>query len=284
VRAFRPEISPDGRKHPVARDLPGGDTAPPQWGGWYRAIGAKLTNGVNVLQADPSTPLLALSRVEKGRIALLLSDQIWLWARGYEGGGPHLDLLRRLAHWLMKEPQLEEEALRARAKGQDLTLERQSLKGDVPTVTLTAPDGSSQQVALQTVAPGLSNAHVHVADNGLYRATDGEHIALVNVGPENPLEYQEVVSTTQHLAPLADATGGASRRIGDPSALRIVEMRDSPVYAGSGFLAIKRSGASALIGVSRWPFAQGFVGLAVLLGALIGMWLLESGRRFGRKG
>jgi hypothetical protein len=284
VRAFRPEISPDGRKHPVARDLPGGDTEPPQWGGWYRAIGAKLTNGVNVLQADPSTPLLALSRVEKGRIALLLSDQIWLWARGYEGGGPHLDLLRRLAHWLMKEPQLEEEALRARAKGQDLTLERQSLKGDVPTVTLTAPDGSSQQVALQTVAPGLSNAHVHVADNGLYRATDGEHIALVNIGPENPLEYQEVVSTTEHMRPLAEATGGASRRIGDPSALRIVEMRDSPVYAGSGFLAIKRSGASALIGVSRWPFAQGFVGLAVLLGALIVMWLLESGRRFGRKG
>ena len=278
VRAFRPEISPDGRKHPVARDLPGGDSDPPQWGGWYRAIGAKLTGGVNVLQAGPSTPLLALERVEKGRVALLLSDQIWLWARGYEGGGPHLDLLRRLAHWLMKEPQLEEEALRAHAKGQELTLERQSLKGDAPTVTLTAPDGTSQQIPLVASAPGLASARVHVEDNGLYRASDGEHIALVNVGPENPLEYQEVVSTTEHLAPLAAATGGSSRRLGDPAALRLVEMRDSPVYAGSGFLAIKRSGASALIGVSRWPFAQGFVGLALLLGALVAMWVAEGGR------
>ncbi len=279
VRAFKPEISPDGARHPVARDLPGGETNPPRWGGWYRAIGARLTGGVNVLQAGPSTPLLALSRIEKGRVALLLSDQIWLWARGYDGGGPHLDLLRRLAHWLMKEPQLEEEALRARARGQDLTLERQSLKGDAPTVTLTAPDGSSRQIALGVTAPGLASARVHAQDDGLYRATDGEHIALVNVGPENPLEYQEVVSTPQHLRPLAEATGGASRRIGDPGALRIVEMRDSPIYAGSGFLAIKRSGASALIGVSRWPFAQGFVGLALLLGALVTMWLLEGGRR-----
>jgi hypothetical protein len=283
VRPFRPEISPDGRKHPVARDLPGGDVSPPAWGGWFRAIGAKLTGGVNVLQAGPSTPLLALSRVEKGRVALLLSDQIWLWARGYDGGGPHLDLLRRLAHWLMKEPQLEEEALRLRARGQDITVERQSLKGDVPAITLTGPDGAGRPMTLQTTAPGLATLRVHVDDNGLYRATDGEHIALVNVGPENPLEYQEVVSTTQHLNPLAQATGGDARRIGDAGALRIVEMRDSPVYAGSGFLAIKRTGASALIGVSRWPFAQGFVGLAVLLGALVAMWVWEGGRRFWRR-
>ena len=284
LRSFKPEISPDGAKHPVTRALAGSQSSPPAWGGWFRAIGAKLTTGVNVMQAGQGTPLLALSRVEKGRVALLLSDQIWLWARGYDGGGPHLDLLRRLAHWLMKEPELEEEALRARAKGQDVTVERQSLKPEIPAANLTGPDGVSRPLALQPAEPGLSRAIVHVEDNGLYRASDGEHIALVNVGPENPLEFQEVVSTAEHLRALTEATGGSARRLGDPASLRLVAMRESPIYAGSGFLGIKRSGASALIGVSRWPLAQGFAGLAVLLGALVAMWLLESGRRLWRRG
>ena len=72
-------------------------------------------------------PLLVLSRVDKGRVGLLLSDQMWLWARDYDGGGPYLDLLRRLAHWLMKEPELEEEALRASSQGRKITVERQSV-------------------------------------------------------------------------------------------------------------------------------------------------------------
>ena len=283
VRAFRPEISADGAKHPVARDLPGSEVSPPAWGHWFRAIGAKVTTGVNIMQAGDTTPLLALSRVEKGRVALLLSDQIWLWQRGYDGGGPHLDLLRRLAHWLMKEPELEEEALRAHAHGQDVTIERQSLKPGIPPVTLTGPDGVSRPATLSAAEPGLSRATIHVEDDGLYRASDGEHIALVNVGPDNPLEFQEVVSTTEHLRTLAEATGGSARRVGDPASLRLVAMREQPIYAGSGYLAIKRTGASALIGVSRWPLALGFSGLAVLIGALALMWLSESGRRFRRR-
>ena len=241
-----------------------------------------MTAGVNVMQAGEATPLLVLSRVDKGRVALMLSDQIWLWARGYEGGGPYLDLLRRLAHWLMKEPELEEEALRARAHGQDITVERQSLKAETPPVTLTGPDGASRPLTLSAAEPGLSRATVHVEDDGLYRASDGEHVALVNVGPDNPLEFQEVVSTTEHLRPLAEATGGSARRIGDPANLRLVAMREQPIYAGSGYLAIKRTGASALVGVSRWPLALGFGGLAALIGALALMWFSESGRRFRR--
>src|SRR6185437_15282298 len=282
VRAFRPEVSPDGAKHPVARDLPGAEAKPPVWGHWFRAIGAKLTAGVNIMQAEPNIPLLALERVGKGRVALLLSDQIWLWSRGYDGGGPHLDLLRRLAHWLMKEPELEEEALRARARGQQVTIERQSLKDGIPPVTLTGPDGAKRTLTLTAAEPGLSRVTVAVEDNGLYRAEDGEHVALVNVGPDNPLEFQEVVSTTAHLAPLAEATGGSARRLGDPASLRLVAMRNSPVYAGAGYLAVKRTGASALIGVSRWPLALGFGGLIVLIGALAGMWFSESGRRLRR--
>ena len=32
-------------------------------------------------------PLLAVDRVGEGRVAQLMSDHIWLWARGFDGGG-----------------------------------------------------------------------------------------------------------------------------------------------------------------------------------------------------
>jgi hypothetical protein len=252
----------------------------------FRRIGGEVTGGVDVLQGSDKAPLLVLSRAEKGRVALLLSDQLWLWARGYDGGGPYLDLLRRLAHWLMKEPELEEEALRARVRGHDLTVERQSLKSETPPVTVTGPDGQTHVLQLVPAEPGLSRATLTVDQDGLYRAGDGEHVALVNVGPDNPLEFQEVVSTTEKLRPLAEATGGSVRRLSQGTndvvtMPRLLEMQESPVYGGADYIATKRTGASVLVGVSRISLAADFFGLAALLGALIWMWAREGGK--GRK-
>ncbi|HYC24422.1 MAG TPA: hypothetical protein VEC58_00165, partial [Roseiarcus sp.] len=211
-REYRATISPDGERHPVTRGLAGG-VSPPAWGPWLRQIGAEPTTGVNILNGADNRPLLVLSRVDKGRVALLLSDQLWLWARGYQGGGPYLDLLRRLAHWLMKEPELEEEALRASAHGKALTIERQSLKGDVPEATVIGPTGETVKTRLAPAAPGLSRATMEVDKFGLYRITDGERQALVSVGPENLIEFQDIVSTTEKLRPLAEETGGTVRRL-----------------------------------------------------------------------
>ena len=208
----------------MTRGLPGGDSDPPAWGRWLRQIGGEATGGMTLMQGVGKSPLLVLSRVDKGRVALLLSDQMWLWARDFDGGGPYLDLLRRLAHWLMKEPDLEEEALRARAKGRELTIERQSVKGEIPQATITGPDGKTTIVQLASVAPGLSRAMLSVDEDGLYRASDGEHIALAVVGPQNPLEFQEVVSNPEKLqaARRGDrgrrASSGAGRRRSDHAA------------------------------------------------------------------
>src|SRR3546814_14214612 len=79
---------------------------------------------------DGNRPLLVLNREGEGRVAMLLSDQGWLWARGFEGGGPHVSLYRRIAHWLMKEPELEEEALTAQARGRTLEATRQTIGDD----------------------------------------------------------------------------------------------------------------------------------------------------------
>ena len=280
-RAFRAAITQDGAKHPVTRGLPGSDQTPPAWSEWFRQIDAEVTNGTSLLSGASGRPLLVLSREGKGRVALLLTDQMWLWARGFEGGGPHLDLLRRLAHWLMKEPDLEEEALRATVSGRSIAIERQSLKGDAPPVTVTAPSGAAESLALKAAEPGISRATVKAAEMGLFRVSDGNLSVLANVGPENPREFQEVLSTPEKLRPLAEATGGTVRRIGsgkngDVTLPRIIAVGESPSYGGAGYAAIKRSEASELKGVSVAPLAIGFLGLALLLGSVLSTWVFEG--------
>jgi hypothetical protein len=286
--AFRAAITGDGAKHPVTRGLPGANQDPPAWSEWFRQVNAEVTHGSSILSGAAGKPLLVLSREGKGRVALLLTDQMWLWARGFEGGGPHLDLLRRLAHWLMKEPELEEEALRANVRGRVIEIERQSLKPDSPPVVVTAPSGAVESVTLTPGEPGISRASVNAAEFGLYRVNDGNLSVLANVGPENPREFQEVVSTPDKLKPLAEATGGTVRRIGnaensDVSLPRLVAIGESPVYGGAGYAAIKRVGASEVKGVSVMPLAIGFLGLIALLGSITAAWVFE-GRGNGTRG
>ena len=285
-RGFRAAVSGDGAKHPVTRGLVGADASPPAWSPWFRQISASVTRGTAVLNGADNKPVLVLSREGKGRVAELLSDQMWLWARGFEGGGPYLDLLRRLAHWLMKEPDLEEEALRATVRGHTLVVERQSLKPLVPPATVLTPSGKSVPLTLAAAAPGLWRAEFDTRELGLFKVTDGDLSVLTNVGPENPKEFQEVVSTPDKLRALAEATGGTVRRIasGADGAVvlpRLLAMRDSPIYGGSDYAAIKKTGASELKGIGFAPLAIGLVGLLALLGSVVLAWLAEgrSGRR-----
>lgn len=282
-RAFRAQVTDAGRRHPVTRALPGADQTPPAWSEWFRQVSAEPVRGVSVMSGVEDRPLLLLSREGKGRVALLLSDQIWLWARNFQNGGPHLELLRRLAHWLMKEPELEEEALRATARGQEITIERQSLKTETHTVVATFPSGRKDSFRLEPAEPGVARARVKVDELGLFALSDGDLTALVNVGVENPREFRDVVSTTERLRPLAEATGGTVRRLagsGDSVALpRFAALRESPIYGGSDYVGVKRTGASVVTGVGVAPLAVGFLGLLALLGGVLAGWLWEGRRR-----
>jgi hypothetical protein len=284
-RAFRAAISKEGAKHPVTRGLSGGNETPPAWSEWFRQVNAEVARGTSVLSGAGDKPLLVLSREGKGRVALLLTDQMWLWARGFEGGGPHLDLLRRLAHWLMKEPELEEEALRASVRGRAIEIERQSLLTETPPVKVTAPSGETSSVTLTAAEPGLSRATVEASELGLYRVSDGILSVLANVGPENPREFQDVVSTTEKLRSLAESTGGTVRRIASGSGTgitlpRLIAMRESPAYGGDDYAAIRRTGSSEVKGVGVLPLAVGFLGLLALLGSVAAAWIYE-GRKQG---
>ncbi len=278
---FRAHVSKDGEKHPVTRGLEGARSTPPAWGEWFRQVDADVLKGHAILSGAGDKPLLVLSRQSKGRVALLLTDQLWLWARGYDGGGPHVDLMRRLAHWLMKEPDLEEEALRAKARGHEVTIERQSLKDEVPPVTAISPSGAREEVTLAAAEPGLSRAQYLAKEMGLYRFESGGLTALVNVGPENPREFREVVSTTEKLRPIAEATGGTVRRLAEGEGVvapRVVELREANSFGGGDWIGFKRTGASTLKGVETIPLAIGLWALLALLGAVVFVWAWE-GRR-----
>jgi hypothetical protein len=278
-RAFRPELTELGKRHPVTRDLEGSESDPPHWSHWFRVVDTRNPTGTTVMQGPDNEPLLVLARQGEGRVALLLSDQLWLWARGFEGGGPHLDLLRRLSHWLMKQPDLEEEALRLTVHGHELLVRRQTMADEVSEVTLTSPSGANRTLKLTPTEAGVWEATVTANELGLWRATDGKLNALVNIGPANPREFAEVTSTTDVLAPITAATGGDSRRLDEGSGVnvpRILAVRSGDTYKGGDWIGLKMRDASVVRGIGVLPVFAGLLGLLLLLGSLAGTWAREG--------
>jgi hypothetical protein len=272
-------LSDLGKRHPVTRGLEGGNEEPPHWSRWFRLVDARAEKGTTVMEGPDGKPLLQLSREGEGRVALLLSDQIWLWARGYEGGGPHLDLLRRVSHWLMKEPDLEEEALRLFVRGHDLTVQRQTIGDTVDEVTLTAPSGKTRTVTLDQGEPGVWRTTIEAKELGLWRASDGKLTALANVGPANPREFDEVTSTTDWLGPLTSATGGDAVRIEDSSGIhlpRVVGVHSTDTYHGDDWIGLKIREASVVRGIGVFPVFAGLIGLLLLVGSVAATWAREG--------
>jgi hypothetical protein len=277
--AFRARLTDPGLRHPVTRGLQGASDDPPHWSRFFRVVDSKTTTGTTVMKGANDQPLLVLSREGEGRVALVLSDQIWLWARGYEGGGPHIDLLRRLSHWLMKQPDLEEEALRLLVHGREVTVQRQTMADTVASVTVTTPSGATQILALDQAEPGVWRKTIDATELGLWRATDGKLTTLVNVGPANPREFAEVTSTTNVMAPLATATGGDSRRLVVGSAMdvpRIVGVRSSDTFKGDDWIGLKLREASVVRGIGVLPMFAGLLGLLLLVGSLALTWAREG--------
>src|SRR5882672_10119604 len=276
--AFKAQLTDLGKRHPVTRGLEGSNEDPPHWSRWFRLVDTRAAKGTTVMHGPDNKPLLQLSREGEGRVALLLSDHIWLWARGYEGGGPHIDLLRRLSHWLMKQPDLEEEALRMFVRGRDLTVQRQTMADSADDVTLTTPSGKTRVLQLTQAQPGVWRSTIEANELGLWRATDGKLTALANVGPANPREFTEVTSTTEVVGPLVGATGGDAVRIEDSTGVhlpRIIAVRGD-TYRGDDWMGLKMREASVVRGIGVLPVFAGIIGLLLLVGSLAATWMREG--------
>jgi hypothetical protein len=280
---FRPLVTERGARHPVTTNLPGDTGDPskqPDWGRWFRLIDVVPKRGETLMSGTSDKPLMILDRRGKGRVAQLLSDNAWLWARGYEGGGPQAELLRRLAHWLMKEPDLEEEALRGIHNGGTLTIERRTLNETANDVTVTNPSGTAATLSLKEEQPGLWRARMVVREPGIHQLADGTLKALAAVGSPDPKELAEVISSTQKLEAVMSETGGRAFWIsGDGDDVELPTIRQASPgrrMAGQGWLALKRNGAYRVESLKEYSLFSSLWILVALLGLLGLAWYREG--------
>jgi hypothetical protein len=278
-RAFVPRVSDLGARHPVTRGLAGANAgeAAPTWGRWLRQVDLSPGQGQVVMDGAEGRPLLVLDRVGRGRIALMASDQAWLWDRGFEGGGPQAELLRRLAHWMMGEPELEEEALTAQARGLDLTVTRRSLNDGPHRATLEGPDGAQLVLDLVEVAPGVHEGVHAAAEPGVWRIrADGLDTVAV-LGPGNPREYQRTVADPAGLAALTAPSRGTAWRLADGMPdIRLVE--DGRQAHGRGWLGVVPRGAHVTADIRLAALLPAWAWLLLAAGFVLAGWLRE-GRR-----
>jgi hypothetical protein len=278
---FVPQVSDLGERHPVTEGLEAMSPPPatgegPGWGRWFRLVDTTVPDGAEVLMTGlDDRPLLTLNRVGEGRVALIASDQSWLWDRGYEGGGPQAELLRRLAHWMMKEPELEEEALWVEPTGQTMLIIRRTLEETAPDVTVTAPDGTDTVLPLTEVSPGRFEALWTAPDVGLYRLTNGTLDSVIALGSAAPKEFEQTIATGDLLEPAVDDTRGGIVNISD-GAIDLRSVREGRPAAGRGWLGIMPRGAYRTAAVSIAPIMPAWAFLLIASLLTVGAWLREG--------
>jgi hypothetical protein len=253
----------------------------PAWGRWFRLITAKAERGHAVLSGADERPLVVLDRVGEGRVAQLLSDHLWLWNRGIDGGGPQPELVRRVAHWLMKEPDLEEEALRATAVGGRIEVTRRTLATSFPKVTMTAPGtppagGAARTLEFRQIAPGLGQAVIDVDKPGLYRFDDGTLRTVAAVGSPDPLEFSDVRATDAKLRPLAEASNGTVLWLADQAEPDIRSVRPGRAAGGSDWVGLRRNEGYSVAGIEQTPLLPGIVVALAFLMAIGSAWWREG--------
>ena len=276
TRGFRPTLTDVGKRHPVTADLAKSDEDAAKWGRWFRQIVATTRGGNTLMTGADGLPLLVLDHVGKGRVAELFSDQLWLWSKGFEGGGPQAELIRRVGHWLMQEPELEEEALRATVIDGRLEVERQSLGNQPATVDATSPDGKVTKLPLTDIGHGKATAQMPAPDQGLYRVSDGAKEAFAASGALNSLEYRDPRASTEPMTPLVSATGGGIQVYEESGwpVLRRVSAKSE--RAGRGWFGLKQNRDYVVTGIEQSPLVPAWVALLLSLGAVLLAWKREG--------
>jgi hypothetical protein len=275
VEGFRPEVSDLGLLHPVTAGLTPGASARP-WGRWFRQVDIDAPEADVLMTGAGGRPLLVLDRVGEGRVAQLLSDQAWLWARGFEGGGPQAEIFRRTAHWLMKEPALEEESLSVEAEGGQLRIERRSLDAGPATVQVTGPKGRTRTVEMPEGRNGRAVARVDVDVAGLYRVEDGERSAVAVLGSLNPLEFSELVSTPGRLAGHVAVSDGGILRLADVAEPQVRRVASDSRLSGRNWIGLVENEAYDVTSLKRAPLATPLAALLIFLGLAMLAWRREG--------
>jgi hypothetical protein len=275
--AFRPELNAKGKRHPITSDFQGNEDQ--SWGSWYRVIDNDPIGGDVLMDGPEGVPLFVIDKVRDGRVAMLMSDQAWLWAKGHDGGGPYREIFRRTAHWLMGEPELDAETLSAVRDGDNLIITRRSLDDVTAPVDVVAPDGTRQRVSLDRIADGLYRASLPLAGQGAYRLSNEGVSAIAAVGALNPKEYDNLLPTEEILTPLSQATEGLIKSVGlDTSSLPDIRRPNAGrATSGRDWMGLISHDAYTVTQSRRTPLAPG-----IFLFGLFFLFLAWAWRREGQ--
>jgi hypothetical protein len=272
---FTPQLTALGKRHSVTATLPTDG-----WGPWMRYMKLEQGNSEALMQTPDGHPLLLLNRVGQGRVASVMSDQLWLWARGFEGGGPYAELIRRTAHWLMKEPELEEELLEIEAGASpELKATLHTLSDSPPKLEVLGPDGTKAESEWSLVSPGHYQSIMPAKELGLYRATSGKLSAVTLRGPTHPREYLDLRSTPDKIQPLATATLGGVFKLGadgTPNVPRMQRVGDRGNAAGSDWFGLRQRGAYAVRATESTTLLPGVVGMLLACVFMMLAWRREG--------
>jgi hypothetical protein len=273
---FKPNLTTTGLRHPVTQNLPGANGNTPSWGRWFRLIDTIVGPEAETVMAGPEgKPLLVLNHVGEGRVAQLLSDHGWLWSRGYEGGGPQTELLRRIAHWLMKEPDLEEEALTAKQASTDILIQRKTLGDTAKPVTITSPSGKTETVELKSSSQGVFAGHIKAKEAGLYNVSDEKLQAAAAIGNADTKESLDIRATSEKLAPIISASGGGISWLEDGMPI-ISATAPGKIYAGAGWQSVRANGVYRVTAIHEIELFSSLLSLAMLLATASAMWWREG--------
>lgn len=276
---YKPRVNDLGERHPVTQGLQVNNAdGEPDWGRWFRLIDAEPISGDVVMTGADDAPLLILDRVDEGRVALMLSDQAWLWSRGFEGGGPQLELLRRIAHWAMQEPDLEEERLNATVDGTDVIVTRRSLLDDQRDLLVENPDGTTREIEMKQASSGQWTGTFEGVENGLYRLIDGDQMAVVALGPTLPREFAQVISSDLAMADIVGQTGGGIIALAENATPSIRVTREGRVAAGANWIGVVDRAAFVAKSVRQVPVLPAWLYLLLAAGFSVFAWWRE-GRR-----
>ena len=280
VEEFVPNITNYGLRHPVTANLQeiNGDKIENNWGSWFRMVEGLAVDGDVLLEGPENRPLLVLNRIGQGRVAQILSDQSWVWTRSDSNKGPQADLLRRLVHWLMKEPDLEENELSAKFENNTLIIRKNSLIPDLNSVKIISPSNETEIIDLEDIGSGQQVAKIPEPEPGIWKLSSGNSNISVIIGNYNSAEFNDVRATDKSIELLAESTLGSIKWINTErnTSLKINHIEKNKITNNNKNIKLYKNEQFFVQSMDQIPLAPWYLALLLSILLLFLSWYRES--------
>jgi len=274
VQEFIPTMTDYGERHPVTANLK--DNTSNNWGPWYRMVEGITIAGDVLLEGPEARPLLILNRVGKGRVAQILSDQSWVWTKPGSNKGPQADLLRRLVHWLMKEPELEENELSARIDNDTILITRNSLILDNKPIISISPDNTKKEIILEDIGKGKQIGKILSPQEGTWKFSSGNSKISLIVGNSNSSEYLDVRTTDNLVGPIVEFTSGSISWVNNENLPKIRYLQKNKLAENSNYIKLVKNEKYFVKSLQQSTLTPWYLALMLSLILLFLSWYRET--------